>query len=318
VQGISWEWIFWINVPIGLIAVPLVLTKMRESFGPKTSLDIRGLGLVTAGAFGIVWGLVRGNSAGWGSVEVLFALAAGCALLSAFVSWERRAPEPMLPARLFESRSFSVGNAAIFFTFASLFGAVFFCAQLMQTGLGYGPLDAGLRLLPWTATFMTIAPIAGSMADRVGERPLMVTGLTLQAVGLAWLAIVAKPELAYSSLLAPLIIAGVGVSLAIPAAQNSVLASASLEALGKAAGANSMMRELGGVFGIAVVVATFAGAGGYASAQMFTDGFGPAIGVAAALSAVGALTSLALPGRRRTATAPLVQPVPAIGTDAAG
>jgi EmrB/QacA subfamily drug resistance transporter len=315
VNGISWEWIFWLNVPIGLVAVPLVLTKMRESFGPNTALDARGLGLVTTGAFGIVWGLVRANSVGWGSFEVLAALAAGVALVAAFVAWERRAPSPPLPAQFFRSRSFSVGNAAIFFTFAALFGAVFFCAQLMQTALGYGPLEAGLRLLPWTATFMTVAPIAGAMADRIGERPLMVTGLSLQAVGLAWLALVAEPNVAYSSLLAPLIVAGVGVSLAIPAAQNSVLAKASLEVVGKAAGSNSMMRELGGVFGIAVVVATFAGAGGYASAQVFTDGFGPAIGVAAALSALGALTSLALPGRRTAAKQTLARAVPALGVD---
>jgi EmrB/QacA subfamily drug resistance transporter len=315
VNGISWEWIFWLNVPIGLIAVPLVLTKMRESYGPHTALDVRGLGLVTAGALGIVWGLVRANSVGWGSVEVIVALATGAALVATFVAWERRAPSPMLPAQLFQSRAFSVGNAAIFFTFAALFGAVFFCAQLMQTALGYGPLEAGLRLLPWTATFMTIAPLAGAMADRIGERPLMVTGLSLQAAGLAWLALVAEPGVAYTSLLAPLIVAGVGVSLAIPAAQNSVLASSSLEVVGKAAGANSMMRELGGVFGIAVVVAIFAGAGGYASAQQFTDGFGPAIGFAAALSAVGALASMALPGRRAAVKQKLARAVPAYGTD---
>jgi MFS family permease len=315
VNGISWEWIFWLNVPIGLLAVPFVLTKMRESFGPTTALDVRGLGLVTVGAFGIVWGLVRANSVGWGSFEVLAALSAGSVLVAAFVAWERRAPSPMLPAHLFRSRSFSVGNAAIFFTFAALFGAVFFCAQLMQTALGYGPLEAGLRLLPWTATFMTIAPVAGAMADRIGERPLMVTGLSLQAAGLAWLALVAEPGVAYTSLLAPLIVAGVGVSLAIPAAQNSVLASSSLEVVGKAAGANSMMRELGGVFGIAVVVAIFAGAGGYASAQQFTDGFGPAIGFAAALSAVGALASVALPGRRAAVKEKLARAVPAFGTD---
>jgi EmrB/QacA subfamily drug resistance transporter len=315
VQGIGWEWVFWLNVPIGLLAVPFVLTKMRESFGPNTALDLRGLFLVTAGALGIVWGLVRANSAGWGSLEVVATLAAGCVLVAAFVAWERRAPAPMLPGHLFRSRSFSAGNAAIFFTFASLFAAVFFCAQLLQTGLGYGPLDAGLRLLPWTGTFMTIAPVAGAMADRIGERTLLVTGLSLQAVGLAWLALIADPAVGYTSLLAPLIVAGVGVSLAIPAAQNSVLASASLAAVGKAAGANSMMRELGGVFGLAVVVATFAGAGGYASAQAFTDGFGPAIGVAASLSAMGALASLALPGRRAARTERLARAVPALGTD---
>src|SRR3954454_5419145 len=233
VQGISWDWIFWINVPIGLLAVPLVLTKMKESFGADTALDLPGLGLITGGALGIVWGLVRGNSAGWGSVEVISTIGLGCLLTAAFVAWERRARTPMLPLALFRSRSFSAGNVAIFFTFAALFGAVFFAAQLMQTGLGYGPLGAGLRLLPWTGTFMTIAPIAGAMADRIGERPLMITGLVLQSAGLAWLGLVAEPGVAYPSLLGPLMTAGVGVSLAIPSAQNSVLASSSTEAIGK-------------------------------------------------------------------------------------
>jgi EmrB/QacA subfamily drug resistance transporter len=301
VEGISWEWIFWVNVPIGLLAIPLVLTRMRESHGPQASLDIRGLALVTLGALGVVWGLVRGNQAGWGSVEVLATLAAGVLLIAGFVGWELRAREPMLPMRFFRSRAFSAGNAAIFFTFASLFGTVFFYAQLLQTALGYGPLGAGLRLLPYTATFMTVAPVAGALADRIGERPLLVGGLTLQTVGMAWLALIAKPDLAYSHMLAPFIIAGIGVSMAIPSAQNSVVGSVASEALGKAAGVNSMMRELGGVFGIAVVVAVFAATGGYASAQAFTDGFGPAIGVCAGLALAGALSALALPSRRTSA-----------------
>src|SRR5215212_522487 len=257
VEGISWEWIFWINVPIGLIAIPLVLTRMRESFGPDSSLDIPGLALVTGGALGFVWGLVRGNQVGWGSPEVIGALAAGALLAAAFVAWELRAREPMLPMHFFGSRAFSAGNAAIFFTFASLFGAVFFYAQLLQTVLGYGPLDAGLRLLPWTA---------------------------------------------------PFIVAGVGISMAIPAAQNSVVGSAAMEAIGKAAGTNSMMRELGGVFGIAVAVAVFAGAGSYASAAAFTEGFGPAVGVGAALALAGAVAGLVLPGRRRAVSRVLAVP----------
>ena len=159
-EGLAWEWIFWLNVPIGLIAIPLVITRIEESFGPDTALDIRGVALVTAGAFGIVWGLLRCNVAGWDIPEVLAPRGLGAALVVAFVLWELRAARPMLPMRFFRSRSFSAGNAAIFFTFASLFGAVFFFAQLLQTGLGYGPLDAGLRLMPWTITFITIAPIA--------------------------------------------------------------------------------------------------------------------------------------------------------------
>jgi len=298
VQGLAWQWIFWINLPIGIVAAPLVLLRMRESHGADTALDIPGLALVTGGALGVVWALVRGNTVGWGSPEVIGSLLAGALLTAAFVAWELRAAEPMLPMHFFRSRAFSAGNAAIFFTFASLFGAVFFFAQLLQTALGYGPLGAGLRLLPWTAMFMTVAPVAGTLADRYGERPFMVAGLALQAVGMAWLALIAAPGLAYTHMLAPLVVAGIGVSLAIPAAQNSVVGSVGLDAIGKAAGTNSMMRELGGVFGIAVAVAVFAAAGGYTSAQAFTDGFAPATGVCAALSLAGALAGLALPGRR--------------------
>jgi len=313
VEGLAWQWIFWINVPIGLVSIPFVLRKIDESFGSDTGLDIRGLTLITAGALAIVWGLVRGNQAGWDSVEVIASLIVGALLVVAFVAWERRAYEPMLPMRFFRDRAFSAGNAAIFLTFAALFGAVFFYAQLLQTALGYGPLGTGLRLLPWTATFMTVAPIAGALADRIGERPLMVTGLSLQAAGMAWLALIAEPGMAYSQMLAPFIVAGVGVSMAIPAAQNSVVGSIGIDAIGKAAGANSMMRELGGVFGIAVVVAVFGAAGSYASPASFIDGFGPAIGVTAGLSLAGAIVGLALPGRRRAATVPALSvAVPAI------
>jgi EmrB/QacA subfamily drug resistance transporter len=314
VDGLAWQWIFWINVPIGLISIPFVLAKMNESHGPDTGLDIRGLALITTGALGLVWGLVRGNQAGWAGVEVIGALAAGAALVAGFVAWELRAREPMLPMRFFRDRSFSAGNAAIFLTFASLFAAVFFYAQLLQTALGYGPLGTGLRLIPWTATFITVAPVAGALADKIGERPLMVTGLSLQAAGMAWLALIAEPGMAYAQMLAPFIVAGVGISMAIPAAQSSVVGGAGSEAIGKAAGANSMMRELGGVFGIAVAVAVFGGAGGYASAASFIAGFGPAIGVAAGLAQAGAIVGLALPGRR-AATAPTLMPgvpVPAI------
>jgi MFS family permease len=263
-----------------------------------------------------VWGLVRGNAAGWGSIEVVGSLAAGLALAVAFVMWELRARQPMLPMRFFRSRAFSAGNAAIFCTFASLFAGVFFFTQLMQNALGYGPLDAGLRLIPWTATFITIAPLAGTLSDKYGERPFMVGGLLLQTVGLVWIALIAEPGLTYSQLVVPLIVAGVGVSMAIPAAQSSVVGSVALDAVGKAAGTNSMMRELGGVFGIAIVVAVFAGAGGYASAETFLDGFAPAITVGAALSLTGAFAGLALPARRRAAgVGPMT---PALEGDAAG
>jgi EmrB/QacA subfamily drug resistance transporter len=311
-EGIDWTWIFWLNVPIGLAAIPLVLRKVEESYGGDAGLDLPGVGLVSAAGFAIVWGLVRGNAAGWGSLEIIGALAAGLALMAAFVAWELRAAEPMLPMRFFRSRAFSAGNAAIFLTLASLFGAVFFFAQMLQTALGYGPLDAGLRLMPWTATFITVAPLAGSLVDRFGERRFMVAGLSLQALGMGWIALIADSGLTYSEFLLPSVVAGVGVSMAIPAAQNSVVGSFSLEEVGKAAGANSMMRELGGVFGIAVSAAVFAGAGSFASPDAFLDGFAPAVGVLAAFSAVGAVVALALPGRSRTDEPITVGAVPAL------
>jgi EmrB/QacA subfamily drug resistance transporter len=311
-EGLAWQWIFWLNVPIGLATIPFVLTRIDESFGPDTGLDVPGLALVTGGALGLVWGLVRGNAAGWGSAEVVAALVAGALLVAAFVAWELRAREPMLPMRFFRSRAFSAGNAAIFFTFASLFGAVFFFAQFLQTGLGHGPLDAGLMLLPWTVTLFVCAPVAGALADRVGERPFMTGGLLLQAVGMAWIALIAEPGLAYGAMVAPLVIAGCGVSMAIPAVQSSVVGSVGHEAIGKAAGINSTMRELGGVFGIAIAVAVFAGAGSYAGAEAFSDGFAPAIGAAATLSLAGAIAGLALPGRRRESSAGPLYGVPAV------
>jgi len=314
-EGIDWEWIFWLNVPIGLAAIPFVVARIDESYGGDSGLDVPGLGLVSGAAFGIVWGLVRGNAAGWASLEVLGAVATGVVLAGAFVARELRAREPMLPMRLFRSRAFSAGNAAIFFTLASLFGAVFFFAQMLQTALGYGPLEAGLRLMPWTITFITVAPVVGTLVERFGERPFMVGGLTLQAVGMGWIALIADPGLTYSQFVIPAVVAGIGVSMAIPSAQNSVVGSVALGDVGKAAGANSMMRELGGVFGIAVAVAVFSAAGSYASADAFLDGFAPAVAVLAALSLAGAFVALALPGRRRAILPAPVAAVPALETD---
>lgn len=304
-HGLSWQWIFWLNVPIGLIAAPLALTRLSESFGPNVSLDIPGLSLVTGAALGVTWGLVRGNSAGWSSTEVVGTLAAGCALAAAFVIFELRARHPMVPMSLFRSRAFSAGNVAIFCTFASLYSAVYFFPQFLQNGLGYDPLAAGVRLIPWTVTFITVAPIAGMLADRIGERPLMTTGLLLQGAGVAWVAAIAKPGAAYTSLLAPLILGGIGISMAIPAAQNSVVGSVADDDIGKASGVNTMMRELGGVFGIAVAVAVFAGMGHYGTRLGFTDGFSPAVAAGAAFAIVGAAAATVLPGRRRA-------PVPAV------
>jgi EmrB/QacA subfamily drug resistance transporter len=293
-QGLDWQWIFWLNVPIGLCAIPLVLTKMSESHGPRAALDAPGLGLITIAALGIVWGLVRGNDAGWGSVEVIAALAAGVLSTALLVLWELRARAPMLPMRLFRTPAFAGGNAASLLMFGALFSAVFFMAQFLQTTLGQSPLHAGLSLIPWTGTVFIVAPIAGSMVERVGERPLVVGGLLMQAIGLGWVALVARTDVPYAEMIPPLIVAGVGISTALPAAQNAVVSSVAPSEIGKASGTFSMMRQLGGAFGLAIGVAVFSGAGSYASPASFTDGFGPALAVAASLSLAGAVAGLSL------------------------
>jgi EmrB/QacA subfamily drug resistance transporter len=302
VEGLAWQWIFWVNVPIGLAVVPLALTKMRESYGPDNAIDIFGLTLIATSVFGFVWGLVRGNQAGWDSPEVLTALIGGVLLAGAFVIWQLRAPEPMLPVAMFRDRSFTAGNAAIFFTFASLFMMVFFYAQFLQVVMGFGPLGTGLRLLPWTATFITIAPLAGALADRIGERPFLVAGLSFQAASLVWFASTVSADMTYSSILGPFILGGVGVSMAIPCAQNSAVASFPIERLGKAAGVNSTFRELGGVFGLAIGVAVFASSGSVGSPLEFVDGFKPAVIAAASLAAAGAIVGSFVPGRRSEVT----------------
>ena len=296
-QGLAWQWVFWINVPIGLAAIPLVLTRIPESYGPRARLDTPGLVLVTVAAMGIVWGLMRGNDVGWGSAETIATLAAGLAALVAFVFVERRAAEPMLPPRMFARRGFSAGTGSNFLFSASLFSAVFFMAQFQQISLGQGPLDSGLRLLPWTGTLFIVAPIAGALTNRIGERTLVTLGLAMQAAGMAWVATIASPHMTYWHMIPPLIIAGAGISMAIPSAQNAVMNAVAPDDVGKASGAYMTTRQLGGVFGLALAVAVFTGAGSYASPAAFSDGFVPALTVSAALSAAGALVAALLPRR---------------------
>lgn len=297
-QGLAWQWIFWLNVPIGLAAIPLVRRRIDESYGARVKMDVAGLALVTVAAFGLVWGLVRGNTAGWGSAEVVGTLAGGAALTVAFVLWELRTTEPMLPMRLFTNRTFALGNAATFLMFGSLFSAVFFMAQFQQAVLGASPLDTGVRLLPWTGTVFFVAPISGALVDRIGERPLLTAGLLMQGVGFGVIALTASPGMSYATLVAPMLVAGAGVALALPAAQNAVFASVAPAQIGTASGTMSTMRQLGGAFGLAIVVAAFTGAGNYASPGAFSDGFVAAISVSAVLSLIGVLAAIGLPGRR--------------------
>jgi EmrB/QacA subfamily drug resistance transporter len=301
VDGISWHWIFWINVPIGLALLPLAARRLTESHGPARSLDLPGVGLASAGLLGIVYGIVRGAELGWTSTPVLGALIAGAALVVAFLVWEARAPQPMLPLRFFRSRGFAAVNVVSLAMYFGVFGSIFLLAQFFQVTQGYSPLEAGLRTLPWTIMPMFIAPIAGVLSDRIGSRPLMATGLALQAGAIAWLASVSTPTVPYGELVIPFIMAGTGMALVFAPAANAVLNSVRPEEAGQASGATNAIRELGGVLGVAVLATVFAHNGSYASPAAYTDGMTAAIWVGAAVLLAGAVAALFVPGRRRAA-----------------
>jgi EmrB/QacA subfamily drug resistance transporter len=296
-EGIAWQWIFWINVPIGAVLIPLALVRTVESRGPRVRPDLVGLTLVSGGMFGIVWALVRGNTAGWTSDEVFATFAAGVVLTIAFVAWEGRAAEPMLPLKFFADRAFSSANVAGFLTAASLFSSVFFLAQYLQVSLGYSPLAAGLRFLPWTLTLFVVAPLAGMLADRIGNRVLLSAGLVLQGVGLAWVALNIASDRPYTASIAALIVSGCGTCMALPSGQNAVMNSVPMQALGLASGVFNTARQLGGVFGVAILAAVFSAGGSYASPDAFRDGVAPALGVAAGLAVLGAIAGSIVPAK---------------------
>jgi EmrB/QacA subfamily drug resistance transporter len=299
IEGIAWQWIFWLNVPIGIALVPLALRRLRETHGADKALDLPGLALVSAGLLGLVWGIVNGNGPGWTSIGVLASLAGGITLLVGFVAWELHRPHPMLPMRFFRNRTFAAANTASLLMTFGMFGAIFLLTQFFQTAQGYSPLESGLRVLPWTLAPMLVAPIAGALSDRFGGRQLMATGLALQALGLAWSAGVIDPAGGYSSIIGPFVISGVGMGMFFAPLANVILGSVRRNEEGKASGANNAIREMGGVLGVAVLASIFSQSGGYSSPETFVDGLVPATYVGAAIVALGALATLAVPRRHR-------------------
>ena len=304
VQAASWQWIFWINVPIGIALVPLAGLRLTESHGPTARLDLVGLALSSTGLFGIVFGLVRSQSLGWGSPVIVASLAAGVALVLAFVAYERRTESPMLPMSFFASRGFAVTNAVSLAMYFGMFGSIFFLSQFLQNVLGNSPLQAGVKLLVWTGATMVVAPLAGFFSERYGSRLFMAAGLALQAIALGWLAAEASITQSYVSMIGPFILAGSGMALVFAPSANAVLASVRTDQAGQASGATNAIRELGGVLGIAVLGTIFTSGGGYASAQLFVNGLEPAMWVGTAVLAVGAVLPLLLPfSTRATAVA---------------
>ena len=303
-QGLDWHWIFWINVPIGAVALPLALRLLPESHGARERLDLVGAALVTAAVVAVVWALVRGDQSGWTSAEIVSCLASGAVLLLAFVAWEKRVSEPMVPLHLFRSRAFAVGNVTTFLMTGAIFAAGFLVTQEFQLARGYSPVSAGVRLLPFFATPMLVSPIAGAVSDRIGRRPVMATGLFLQTAGLAWVAVRGSLSTNWVELDIALLIAGVGVSMALPTVPTAVLNSVAPRELGKASGINYMMQRFGAVFAIAIASAVFAADGHLGTPASVTDGFKPALAVCAGFALLAALSALAI-------TPPKTRPVAA-------
>jgi EmrB/QacA subfamily drug resistance transporter len=298
ISGVSWHWIFWLNVPIGLVLAPLAYARLEETRGSDSALDLRGLALASSGLLGIVWALVRGNEQGWTSLGIVAPLVAGAALVVAFVWWESRTASPMLPLGFFRDRTFTLANVASLFMFFGMFGSIFFLAQFFQTVQHYSPLQSGLRILPWTAMPIFVAPIAGALSDRIGGQRLMAAGLALQAAGLAWIAAVSTPTTPYTHIIGAFVLSGVGMALFFAPVANVVLSSVRPDQEGKASGANNAIRELGGVFGVAVLATIFSRIGGYQSPEAFVHGMTTAVYVGAGLVAAGAVAAALIPSRR--------------------
>jgi predicted MFS family arabinose efflux permease len=305
-------------VPIGAVLIPLAWWKLSESRGIASRLDLVGVGLVSAGLFGVVLGLVRGNSNGWTSTSVLASFVVGAVALAGFLAWELRSSHPMLDIRLFRHRGFAAVNVtAMLFSFG-MFGSIFFLTQFLQTVQGLSPLAAGVRVLPWTAMAMLLAPVVGALAERWGAKPLVVAGLVSQAVGLAWLAHLTTPTTPYADLVVPFVLCGIGMTLFFVPLASLVLSAVPTSLEGVASGANSAFRELGGVLGIAVLGSIFSANGGYSSGQAYVNGMAPAVYAGAAVVAIGAIVALLVPGRRRnqaevaTIRVPVTVPAPSI------
>lgn len=303
-EHISWQWIFWLNVPIGLALIPLARLRLAESTAPDARLDVPGTLLISGGLFGIVYALVNANSDGWTSATVLTGLIVGAALVGGFIHHGFNNANPMLPMRLFRDRGFLGINLASLLMFLGMFGSIFLLSQFLQGVAGYSPTEAGLRMLPWTGMPMLVAPLAGILSDRIGGRPVVAAGLAFQALGLGWFAAILSADVSYAAQLPPLILSGIGMALYFAPAANVLMSTVAPADQGKASGTNNALREVGGALGVAVLASVFSAQGGYESPQAFTDGTVPALWIGAGAVALAAGLALLVPRKTKADRAP--------------
>ncbi|WP_433142152.1 MFS transporter [Actinomadura nitritigenes] len=294
-QAATWQWIFWINVPVGAVLLALAPGFLTESRGAAKRLDLAGTVLIAGGVLGLVLGLVRANEHGWTSAQVLGSLIGGGVLVAAFIVRELRTAEPVLPMRMFRSRGFSLVNVLSLIMSFAMFGATFLLIQFMQGVLRMSPLDAGVRSLPWTGMPLLVAPLTAPLIARIGVRNVLALALAFQTAGLGWLAAVLSPTASYGEMVPAFVLAGIGMGLFFPPIARAVLGFAPPELAGVASGVSNSLRQFGTVLGIAVLGAVFSARGDFTTPQAFTDGLQPALWLAVAALAAGTAAALLVP-----------------------
>lgn len=294
VDALGWRWVFWINLPLCAGTAVLAILRLDRDERTAAPIDWPGVALLTAAMTTVVWGLSEGRASGWSGTAVLLALTGGAATTLAFLAWQRLSTFPLVPSRLLASARFRAGNIACLLMFMSMMGTLIFMAQYFSIVQGASASGAGERMLPWTLSLFAVAPLGGIAAGRFGEKLPAVTGLLLQSAALLWMSALCGSAFGYGAWIAPLVLAGGGIALAMPAVQSAVLGSVAPPDMGKASGVYNTMRQLGWACGAAAAVAVFGGAGSLTSAKTMAAGYAAVLLLTAALSAVAALVSLRL------------------------
>ena len=291
VARLTWQWIFWINVPIGVIAIYLIRRLLPESKGAAKKIDILDALLIILALAGVIWTLSEMTSPDINLVPVITGIIS-IALVLWFVYRQKVESEPMVPMQFFKSITFTSGNLATFLLYASMYGVVFFLPQFLQVANHVNALQAGLEILPWTGTLVIVAPFAGSAVDYFGEKKIATLGLFLQGLGYFLITFVLQGPTNYWKMTVPLIIAGAGLSMAGPALQKAVLGAVNPQSVGKASGIYNVFRLLGGAVGTTVSVIVFYSYGNIANGPAFLIGFRAVMLSAGIISLMGILFSI--------------------------
>ncbi|QTH43654.1 MFS transporter [Cohnella sp. LGH] len=303
-EGAPWQMIFYVNVPIGVLALLFGLKWLGESRGVRKPLDPVGVLLLTSGLFGLIFGLERGNSEGWETPIVVGSLALGLLLLVLFYFWERTRRVPLVRFDLFRSRAYFFYTFAGFWMNAGVFGAIFLLTLFLQQAQGFTPLQAGVREMAWTTMTMIAAPLAGLAISHLGNRNVLMAGLLFQTAALAWFALLIRArgfDFPFIEMLGPMMLAGTGMGLSFTPLSHGLISSAPEEAVGEASGVGNATRELGGVFGIAIGGLIFQSGSAIRSPQDFADHIVPSLGAGSLMMAI-ALLGIALFVRGRSAS----------------